>query len=397
MLTVMELLSFPLFRNFRLASGRGGLYNQVSGTGIFEWESSNEVEKNFGQGEFVVTTLSLARSDSALAENSIRMLIDQKVSAIAVKEIYFQDLSEKLKAYSDARRVPVFFFSETFFDDIIYTIRNSILTDHRDFNHDEQMEFLLDDAHSSEQRKRKAREINPFFHSNIICCYGSSRENNPQLKNPKAQQLNLKAPQLNLIAPQLDPEETVYSIIDYLQGILVIFTTKKPEAQTQTELMRFLEQSGLRKSLNFIGISHPSKGLENLGTAVRESLYAFESGCQAGRDGWIRYQDTGLDQILLPLAGSPWVKRYYENMLAKLTGYDERHGSRLLETLLEYIGSNGDMKVTAQRLFQHSNTIRYRIGKIRTLLNLEDDAGSYAQLVVLVRLYRIYQNSFKAD
>ena len=91
MLTVMELLSFPLFRNFKIVSGYGGLYNQVKGTGILEWESSSDVERNFGEGEFVVTTLSMSRSDAALADASIRTLIDKRVSAVAIKE--FQHLA----------------------------------------------------------------------------------------------------------------------------------------------------------------------------------------------------------------------------------------------------------------------------------------------------------------
>jgi len=378
MVTVMELLSFPLFRDFRLVSGYGGLYTPVSGTGIFEWESSDEVEKNFERGEFVVTTLSLARSDAALAESSIRMLIDQKVSAIAVKDIYFHDLSEELKAYSDARRVPVFFFSETFFDDIIYTIKNTLMTQRRDFNLDAQVDFLLDESHSTEQKKRKAKEINPFFHSGIICCYGTPKSSSRQ----KAWN-----------APQLDPEETVYSVIDYRQGTLVLFTAKEPASETESRLFSFLEKSGLSKSLKGIGVSSPARGLENMGTAIRESLYAFHSGSPAGREGLIRFQDTGLNQILLPLADSSWIKRYYGGMLSKLTDYDTKHGSRLVETLLAYTENNGDISTTAQKLFQHGNTIRYRINKIRQLLNLEDNVGSLAQLVVLVQLHRIYQNS----
>lgn len=382
MLTVMELISFPLFRNFRLASGYGGLYNKVTGTGIFEWESSDEVEKNFEQGEFVMTTLSLARSDAALAESSIRMLIDQKVSAIAVKDIYFHDLSEELKIYSDARRVPVFFFSGTFFDDIIYTIKNTLMTQRRDFNLDEQVDFLLDDIHSAEQKKRKAREINPFFHSGIICCYGTPKSSSRQNAWK---------------APPLDPGETVYSVINYRRGILVIFTAKEPVSEAESRLYSFLEKSGLSKSLKGIGVSSPARGLENIGTAIRESLYAFHSGSLAGREGLIRFQDTGLNQILLPLADSPWIKRYYGGMLSKLTDYDAKHGSRLVETLLEYAENNGDISTTAQKLFQHGNTIRYRINKIRQLLNLEDNAGSLAQLVVLVQLHWIYQNYDRSD
>lgn len=375
----MELLSFPLFRNFKLVSGYGGLYNQVSGTGIFDWESSYEVEKNFEQGEFVITTLSLAKSDTILAENSIRMLIDKKVSAIAVKDIYFHEISEELKVYSDAHRIPVLFFSETFFDDIIYTIKNTLLTHRRDFDRNEQVEFLLDPSPSIDQKKRKVKEINPFFHSNIICCFASLKTNSQWQKELKALQLT--------------PEETVYSIINYQQGILVIYTSKEnPASELEVKLLKFLEKSGLNKNLRDIGISETGKGLENLGTAIQESLYA-NSSCRLNQAERIRFRDSGLDQILLPMRSNHWVKKYYDGIMVKITTYDELHGAKLMETLLEYVRNNGDMKLTAQKLFQHSNTIRYRIDKIRKLLSLADDADSLAQLYLFVRLHEIDQNS----
>jgi hypothetical protein len=380
MLTVMELLSFPLFRNFRLVSGRSGLYNQVKGTGILEWESSSDVERNFGEGEFVVTTLSMSRSDASLAETSIRTLIDKKVSAVAVKDVYYHEISDELKAYSDARHVPVFFFSETFFDDIIYTIKNALLTYSRDFNRDEQLEFLLDAAYSPEQKKKKAREINPFFHSGVICCFATLKKNSQWQKEMKT--------------PPLDPEETVYSVIEYQQGLLVIFTAKDLTADKggpEEKLMSFLEKSGLKKSLTWLGFSTPAKGLENLGTAIQESLYA-NSSCLLDQSENLRFRDSGLDQILLPMADSLWTRQYYESLLLKILDYDEKHGARLMDTLMEYVGNGGDMKLTAQKMFQHSNTIRYRIEKTRKLLGLGDDAGSFAQLYIFVRLHEIYRN-----
>lgn len=380
MLTVMELLSFPLFRNFRLVSGCGGLYNQVKGTGILEWESSSDVEKNFEEGEFVVTTLSMSRSDATLAETSIRTLIDKKVSAVAVKDVYYHEISDGLKAYSDARRVPVFFFSETFFDDIIYTIKNALLTHSRDYNLDELLESLLDGTASPEQKKKKAKEINPFFHSNILCCFGSLKKHSQWQKE--------------MSSPPLNPEETVYSVIECRGGLLVIYTSKDPaagKAGMEEKLMSFLEKSGLKKCLTCIGISTPARGLETLGTVIRESFYA-NSSCLLNQSENLRFRDSGLDQILLPAADSLWTRRYYENMLSKITEYDTKHGAKLMDTLMEYTYSGGDMNRTASKLFQHSNTIRYRIEKIRKLLDLGDDAGSFAQLYVFVRLHEIYMD-----
>lgn len=379
MLTVMELISFPLFRNFRLVSGRSGLYNQVKGTGILEWESSSDVERNFEEGEFVITTLSMSRSDASLAEASIRTLIDKKACAVAVKDIYYHEISDELKAYSDACHVPVFFFSETFFDDIIYTIRNALLANSRDLNRDEQLEFLLDGAYSPEQKKKKAREINPFFHAGVICCFATLKKRSPW--------------QEEMITPPLDPEEAVYSVIEYQQGLLVIFTVKDLTADKggpEERLMNFLEKSGLKKSLTRLGFSTPTKGLENLGTAIQESLCA-NSSCLLDQSENLRFRDSGLDQILLPMADSHWTRQYYESILSKITEYDAKHGAKLMETLMEYVENGGDMNRTSSKMFQHSNTIRYRIDKIRKLLGLGDDAGSFAQLILFVRLHKIYQ------
>jgi len=386
MLTVMELLSMPLFRNFRLVSGYGGLYNRVSGTGIFEWESSYEVERNFKRGEFVVTTLSLSRGDAALAESSIRMLIDKKVSAVAIKDIYYQEISEELKSYSDERQIPVFFFSDTFFDDIIYTIRNALLARNRDFSRDEQIEFLLDSARSPEQKRKKAREINPFFHSSAICCFGTQKDGSQWQKALKL--------------PQMNPEEAVYSILEYRQGVLVIFTSNEPipdklpygnlVSRQEEKLMLFLEESGLKGSLSGLGISSVVRCPENLGTAIRESLYANAS-CLIDHLDELRFMDSGLDRILMPAKENLWTKKYYECLLSKLTDYDARHGAKLMETLLEYVKNSGDIKQTAKNLYQHGNTIRYRLEKIRNLLDLgEDGADCLAQLYIFVRLHRIY-------
>ncbi len=380
MLTVMELISFPLFRNFRLVSGRSGLYNPVKGTGILEWESSSDVERNFDEGEFVITTLSMSRSDAALAETSIRTLIDNKASAVAIKDVYYCEISDELKTYSDERRIPIFFFSETFFDDIIYTIKNALLAYSRDFNRDEQIEFLLDGTYSPEQKKKKAREINPFFHSGVICCFASLKKHSLWQKEMKT--------------PPLDPEETVYSVIEYQQGLLVIFTAKDLTADRgglEEKLMYFLEKSGLKKSLSSIGISAPTKGLGNLGTAIQESLYA-NSSCLLDQSESLRFRDSGLDQILLPMADSLWTRQYYGNLLSKIAEYDVKHGAKLMETLMEYVENGGDMNRTSSKMFQHSNTIRYRIEKIRTLLGLGDDPCAFAQLLIFARLHEIYLN-----
>jgi len=338
-----------------------------------------------------VTTLSLAKEDADLAESQIRILIDKRVCAVAVKEIFYHEISDELKAYSDENGVPVFFFSETFFDDIIFTIKTTLLTHRRDFNFDEQIEFLLAQSNSPEQKKRKAKEINPFFYSNIICCYGTLKKNTPWQKEIKPLHLN--------------PAETVYSAVNYQDGVLIIYTTKEsngkkdgiPEviqeesnSEMETRLFGLLERTVMQKRLKETGISSVTKGLENLGKAVQESLNANTS-CRLNQAESLRFQDTGFDRFLLPLRTNFWLNDYYASTVKTLTEYDLRNNTKLLDTMLAYVKSLGDINLTAQKLYQHGNTVRYRIGKIQRLLNLGEGLESFSQMCILARLHEIDQ------
>lgn len=66
-----------------------------------------------------------------------------------------------------------------------------------------------------------------------------------------------------------------------------------------------------------------------------------------------------------------------------------KYKSNLLETLLIYIKNNGEISKTATELFQHPNTIRYRLSKTHTIIekyNLEDNF--YEQIFLIIKLYQ---------
>ena len=78
-LMVKDLLLLPEFREFQLAAGEKGLDNRVTGTGIFEWESPEDIARDFRPGEFVVTTLSQMKEDPAGAEGVLLKLLEKRL------------------------------------------------------------------------------------------------------------------------------------------------------------------------------------------------------------------------------------------------------------------------------------------------------------------------------
>ncbi|MBR0598032.1 PucR family transcriptional regulator [Sinanaerobacter chloroacetimidivorans] len=394
MLTVISLLSHPLFEKFQLVAGRSGLYNKVSGTGIFEWESSVEIDKNFEPGEFVVTTLSQAKNDPALAEHCIKLLIRKKVSAIAIKTVYYQEISDDVKAYSDTHRVPVFLFSDTFFDDIIFTIKNILLTPKlQQTTYDKEIEFLMNSGHRPDEMEQAAKAINPFFFRNFICAFTISRQEESEkvctegMREEEMRSWGNRPSRLD--SDEIDASSFIYSVIPYHKGHLILFTGKNSSNGLEDKLLALLERLGLTKELFYIGLSTAGTGLEHLGRGIQESLSASES-CRMDREGLRKFPEIGLDQLLIPLKRNYWTERYYQEQIEKIRSHDREHNAKLLETLVTFVKSDGDIQLTARKMFQHSNTIRYRMDKARKLLGLADSPDSFLQIHLIIRLHEIY-------
>ena len=169
MLTVSSLLSNPLLQNFRIAAGRNGLNNTISSTGYFEYEQDNDIAKTFTHGEFVITTLFAAKDDVSISEKALKLLINNRVSAIAIKDVYFDDVSDEIKAYADRYDVPVLFFSETYIDDLIVLIHNKLSSVIQNVDDEKTISALISDTGLDDMKKEELmKNLNRFFCSDTI-------------------------------------------------------------------------------------------------------------------------------------------------------------------------------------------------------------------------------------
>ena len=56
---------------------------------------------------------------------------------------------------------------------------------------------------------------------------------------------------------------------------------------------------------------------------------------------------------------------------------------------ISYIKNNGDYVKTSEELFQHSNTVRYRIRKAEQLLNLPENTAN-EEMAIVIRSYLLH-------
>jgi sugar diacid utilization regulator len=106
--------------------------------------------------------------------------------------------------------------------------------------------------------------------------------------------------------------------------------------------------------------------------AGREAQLATNVGEAEGRS-LLAFEETGAYRLLLPaLSEDPGeLERFYAETVAPLVAYDEQYETDLVATVEAYLEADGNVMPTAERLFTHRHTVRYRLERVRELCGLD--------------------------
>ncbi len=141
-------------------------------------------------------------------------------------------------------------------------------------------------------------------------------------------------------------------------------------AAVQTEM-----EGSLEGYLLGVALSRPATDPADLHRAAAEALLAANVAEARGQDS-ITFEETGAYRLLLPaMSEDPTeLQRFHEETVAPLVAYDDQYETELVRTLETFLDADGNVARTAERLFTHRHTVRYRLDRVRELSGL--DVGS---------------------
>jgi hypothetical protein len=121
-----------------------------------------------------------------------------------------------------------------------------------------------------------------------------------------------------------------------------------------------------------VGRSRLTGDPADLYRAGKEALLAMNVGAAEGQ-ATLAFENTGSYRLLLPaMSEDPGeLERFYEETVAPLAAYDEQYETELVNTVETYLDEDGSVTPTAERLFTHRHTVRYRLERVKEVTGLD--------------------------
>jgi DNA-binding PucR family transcriptional regulator len=146
------------------------------------------------------------------------------------------------------------------------------------------------------------------------------------------------------------------------------------EAKALAKEVQVVCRSRLSDFTVSVGLGRYYSDLRRLDKTFHEAQTALGISRRLGEtQAIVSFEDVGTYKLLLRvLEEDPEeLERLYQESVARLVAYDMEHRSDLVKTLEFYLKNNQNLNQTAEGLFTHRHTVRYRLERIASLTGLD--------------------------
>lgn len=379
MIHIKELFRLQNIHRLRLIAGQDGLERTVTEAVLFEYDPSRVQLPDFYRGDLVVTTLAYARGDAKLVAHSLQALMNQGIAGLMVKTAYFSELPQAVITLANRLGTPVFLFDDTYIEEVILQVTDLIRGKRHFAGFEQDVDALMRGDLTEEQTRERARRIDPLGQSSYRI-YAVS---------PKERMITLDDKLYALMETDADTAHRC-TFIEWRRMMLAL-CREEDGLSAQEALARFgdlLTRAGVDRQSVVIGQSDLREARAQMGASLCEAVYAARAAKLCGK-AELAAHELGLYAYLFPMSENPFVCDRCRRVLSAIREYDAQNHTNLEQTALVYVKENMEIAAAAKVLFQHPNTVRYRLSKIQRIIGMEDDPLFAPMLSLTVSLSRI--------
>ena len=376
-ISVKEALTFDGLSNAKVLAGKEGMDRMIKRVSVLECPDYDDYKVLLREGDFFLTSFYAVKDDERSVYNIVKILVESGSSGLCIIDAYFDSISAEAREYADSVSYPILLISRDVpYADIITDIMDAIIQTKDNTIMEMKINEILQPGREPESIARLAHEINPSFKNNIVSLYLNA----------------VKGYMKRLVAFRNEfSRNDNWSMIEYRKGILIILSFEEDGTKfVNTQLQGVVKEIEFYNANFKLGVSNFYKGLHNLSMSINEAIFACDAGRKIIDKNIIRYNNLGVYKFLLPLQNRPEIRKFHDEIILPIMDYDAKNNTQLLKTANIFVDNDSDIKKTAEALFQHVNTVRYRVAKIKEVLKMEDlDGDFYEQLAIAVKLHKI--------
>jgi Regulator of polyketide synthase expression len=382
-ISVKDILKLDSLRKINLVGGEGGLEKSIEWIYVAEcFENPLEGIKWLQGGEIIFITGVGIRENEGLLLDFIKGISEKNGSGLIVNiGPYIRNVSEEAIKLANELEIPLFTLPwEVKLVEVSREISNAIILSRIEEN--SLSHFLSNILFGDGELEGDAIQKAAYFGYNLSggCCICvidiDGFERYLKLKN-LGDEKSISKIKINfrkVVQDILDKHALKVPIIDKDDAVIFFIRSEEncmnrlDKALKEIQLATKNRMDGMSVS---VGIGNSYKDLKMMKQSLNEAELAIDSAkCQGLDDTITRYKDIGIYSLLFSVENRSILQNYFSEVLGPISGADNKDNN-LIEILEMYLNENCNITVTAEKLFLHRNTLKYKIKKIEELLNCD--------------------------
>ena len=199
------------------------------------------------------------------------------------------------------------------------------------------------------------------------------------------------------VGPLLDRLRTLGACRAFLYDTSLVCVWESDEDMVDWAAQKPALAALLREESLAAGVSRRIGSLHELSDYYQQAQAAVDFGLRLGRLDCFLYFDTLSSFMMFGQLPPGKLLQCCHQRIAELSAYDAAHGTELCATLQVYLEQAKSLAKTAELLFIHRNTVRYRIRRCMELMNTDFENGNDIFSFILSLRILEYQKKLTTD
>lgn len=374
-----DLFKLPSLSKMKIIAGNKGLHK------IIRWNYKAEsihLAKWVHGGELLIVSKMVIHEKNFNLYNFLKEAISLNISGalLLIGPNYIEQIPQSVIDLSNQKHFPLFLIPwDTPLVDIFEELGHAIASINliNDKHKDLLFSIIFNTNLSLDYLKYQSQEVNfsfdgylQFFEINFLL---------PQSENAIILNDVDKDTICQFIHTLFENEHIPILSSSYTKNIIALINVNNTSLDTLNtlfpQILNYIKENYPNYIVN-IGIGTRQKSLEKYKLSYEQASKCINLAIKQKQKNMIYYyEQLGLYQLFYDINNKTLLENFVHNILYSLMAYDKKYNTNLIQTLEVYLNKNCNLNQTAETLFIHRNTIKYRLQRIEEITNTSlDDA-----------------------